>query len=459
MNNSSASPIKSASRLKPLTSVFDSALKYAWRHFGIRDRVIDLRYYRRLREWRRVRHSTTKTAGPPHRILILPSDPLLLTSSSGDQAMIGAIQSTLREQSANACFFAATAGPLAERAAQERGITPLPILSPSCTFTEAMKALESNTIGTVVAMGADVLDGSYNVEFSGRQLMLLDLFSRMGAECFITGFSVSKHFRPEIVDLFNDLDPSIQINLRDPVSFSRFTASTRACAKLVADVAFLLTPRSTHNTAQIQAWIQSQRQAGRLVVGLNCHPLLLELTERHKGSEFNSALTQLLGDLLEQKAVALLFIDHDSRGDSSDDRCLKPIHEALQPRHNERLYYPDFRLAADEVKEVAGMLDAVVSGRMHLMIASMGAGTPVFGIDYKDKMEGLLRHFEMPTNDLSSAADILSDYKREGQRVRQFLDEIAQKKLQVAKFKSIVRAAAKATFEKPGKVHTNEAAS
>jgi polysaccharide pyruvyl transferase WcaK-like protein len=48
---------------------------------------------------------------------------------------------------------------------------------------------------------------------------------------------------------------------------------------------------------------------------------------------------------------------------------------------------------ASQVKSVVAELDLVVSGRMHLVIAALGAGVPAAGIPYQNKFEGLFRHF------------------------------------------------------------------
>lgn len=422
-------------------------LKYAWRNLGIRKLVLERRFRVLEQDWKAARAKVQRRVGVPANILIIPSDPELLTSSTGDQAMIGAIVAYWRQAIPHARFNVAVANDVAAAAAHAFGMTPLRLLTPAATFETAIEQVRACEIGTVVAMGADVLDGSYNVAFSGRQLMLLDLLARGGADSYITGFSVSQDFHPRIVRLFDALDASIRINLRDPVSFGRFQRASMAQSNLVADVAFLLQPRVSPLTEEITSWIADQRQSGRVVLGLNCHPLLLELEDRHDLDRFLDAFVESIADFANRRDLAFLIIDHDSRGSSSDAICLRPVYDRLLERIGaDHILYPEERLAADEIKAVVGDLDGVVSGRMHLMIAAMGAGTPVFGIDYKDKMEGLLNHFGLPTDTLCTAADFMRDGDRSTLRLIEFVDRVDAIRTQVAEAKPVVKAAAMQNF-------------
>jgi len=44
---------------------------------------------------------------------------------------------------------------------------------------------------------------------------------------------------------------------------------------------------------------------------------------------------------------------------------------------------------------------------MHLSIAALGAGTPILGVTYQGKFEGLIKHFSLPDGVLSSPKDLL----------------------------------------------------
>jgi polysaccharide pyruvyl transferase WcaK-like protein len=104
----------------------------------------------------------------------------------------------------------------------------------------------------------------------------------------------------------------------------------------------------------------------------------------------------------------VLLISHDYRGADGDDTCLAPIHAALSAEMGGRLHYPTARHSAAELKAMAGLMDCVVTGRMHLAIAALGMGRPVAGLTYQDKFLGLFGLFEYPSGHLLAPADAKS---------------------------------------------------
>ncbi|HSW15180.1 MAG TPA: polysaccharide pyruvyl transferase family protein, partial [Solimonas sp.] len=72
-----------------------------------------------------------------------------------------------------------------------------------------------------------------------------------------------------------------------------------------------------------------------------------------------------------------------------------------------RLRHPEQPLSAPALKAVAGAMDGVVTGRMHLAIAALGQGRPVAGLTYQDKFQGLFRHFELPTDLLMPPSQVV----------------------------------------------------
>ena len=136
------------------------------------------------------------------------------------------------------------------------------------------------------------------------------------------------------------------------------------------------------------------------------------------------------------------MIDHDQRGDSSDHLCLKPIYQNLQAQLGDDILYPAERMKAPEIKAFVKELDGIISGRMHLMIAAMGVGTPVFGIDYKDKMEGLLRLNNLPVDYLTNSSNIMHNFEKELARIRDFIHDLPSLKRQLdANHESIIKRA------------------
>ena len=87
-----------------------SPLKYVWRNLGVRQHVLNRRFDHWLQQWQEACSCCENDfACQAENVLIIPSDPELLTSSSGDQAMIGAIIRYWQQTRQNSRFFAATA--------------------------------------------------------------------------------------------------------------------------------------------------------------------------------------------------------------------------------------------------------------------------------------------------------------------------------------------------------------
>lgn len=421
------------------------ALKYVWRNFGVRDFYLDRKLRRESRDWADLR-AAIRPQPTENRFLVIPSDPYLLTASLGDQAMIGSILEYWRAALPGAEVCIATAHADADRAALELGGRPVRMMGRGLSLSDVRQQIGRERFRAAILMGADGLDGSYDPVFSGHQLMALDMAARQGAECFITGFSVSKTFHPGVRRVFAEIAPAIRINLRDPLSYDRFATQAQVPAHRVADVAFLLSGQVSPRVAQSLEWVAGQRAAGRRVVAINFHPLLLELQERGRFPALLAAFTQMLRDLAARLPVSFLLLSHDTRGASADAHGLEPIRRALKDELGERLHYPAEQLRAPEIKGLVHELDAVVSGRMHLMIASLGAGTPVFGIDYKDKMEGLLMLLGLETGNLATAADLLADPAAVGAKIEGFLAGLEAERPKIAARLPHIRAMALENF-------------
>ena len=402
------------------------ALKYVWRNFGIRDKYLDVKYQSLLKEWQRDKAAPAwpRPVGEPV-VLIIPPDPALLTSSKGDEAMIGVTLAHFRNQWPNVRFLVATAGDEADANARRLNTEPVRALDEQLSLRQSLALLEGRNLRACVTIGADVLDGSYSQEFSGKLLMLTGMLARRGVETIVTGFSVSERPYPKLRFLLDEFTDDVVFNLRDPVSFSRFKMLTGASANLVADVAFLLQPQHDSEAAcAARQWCETQRAAGRKVIGLNLHPLLLDLKERHNIHRVVANFIQVTRAMIRRHDVSVVLLDHDFRGDSADYHCLDLVEQELREELPARVFRSPVRLSAAELKAVASYLDGIVSGRMHLMIASCGAGTPVFGIEYKGKMGGLMKHFQLDVTNLSNAAEIMDVPEVFSCKLDRFIDNL-----------------------------------
>lgn len=308
------------------------------------------------------------------------------------------------------------------RRAIDLGMIPIDFDSRGPIESNVLRA-RSVSPSFMIALGADVLDGSYDARFSLRMLATVDLIARAGAETVITGFSVSRNPSRETGPAFDALSESIKVFARDPVSMRRLMKLTGRRIELSADIAFLLEQKSEQSLSRPAGdafrWISRQRKNERIVLAVNLHPLLLNEDVVALDQLINKIATSLKHLMLE-RSVSVLLVNHDFRDAASDSHCLEEMHRILGTEGHEAVYYLSEECDARDLKFLISQVDGVVSGRMHLSIAALGVGTPILALNYKGKSEGLLEHFKMPSRCLVEATDclIMDDL---GDRLTQFV--------------------------------------
>ncbi|MDO9315465.1 MAG: polysaccharide pyruvyl transferase family protein [Burkholderiaceae bacterium] len=337
------------------------------------------------------------------RLLILPSDPWTLVGAKGDEAMMQAVVGRLRQYSSDLQVGVITATPVAHAAAGQLGFVSVPAWD--CSLGEVASQIEAFHPDAMVVLGADVLDGYYNPVTTSRMLLMADAAARHGVRVSILGFSFNNRPNSLVKPVFEGLSKRMAINVRDRVSFDRFRAFCNAPCRLVADSAFMLEADFSGDTVQaVERWSTSRRAAGDVILGFNMHPMLF----RHASSAQINALVgsavSALRAVAQRRRVSVLLLSHDYRGHDGDDVCLAPIALALADELGPQLNYPTTQFSAAQLKAMASFTDGVVTGRMHLAIATLGMGRPVAALTYQDKFQGLFAHFEYPERFLLTPA-------------------------------------------------------
>lgn len=404
--------------------------------------------WRLKRSWRAKRDKIVpqyQAARPPQRVLVAPSDPWSLIGARGDDAMIGAAVGLIRAANPGVEVAICTASAAASAAAVARGFRPLEVWGREEFVDPIIAMLRMYRPDALVILGADIMDGAYGAGPAARLLVLADLAARSGVATTVLGFSFNARPAAALRDILDELHPNVRLNLRDTLSRERFSSFTAANAHLVADSAFLLQPRESEATRRLAAWADTRRAAGRAVLGFNIHPMLLKPATPAQVTALVERSAAALLAVAAERPVSWLLLPHDYRGAQGDDACLAPIADRLAARLGEDLLHLDGEHAAAELKAIAGGLDGVVAGRMHLAIASLGMGVPVLAITYQDKFEGLYRHFALPDwLLLSPQAMLTEDVPRE--RLVRFVDTLVPLREQVAEKLPAVRLAARDNF-------------
>jgi colanic acid/amylovoran biosynthesis protein len=373
-----------------------------------------------LRRWQIARKGIGANAAPrnnPPRLVLLPSDPWSIHQSRGDEAMIEAAVGEMKRAHPDIEVYIVTATRAASAEVRAMGFKPLEFWRQPFSYETVARELCLTRPDFGMVLGADVLDGYYSPVDAARMLLVADLMAACGAKVSVLGFSFNSHPAKALREVFRLLDPGVVLNLRDSVSLQRFNDFAKNRAQLVADAAFMLVPQEeTAAVKRIAAGISEQRSQGRNVFVFNIHPMLFRTPEPAKLQQMIELAASAMGRLSREHPVSWVLLAHDYRPEIADDNCLRPLADRLRGTVGDHVHHVEQVLSAREIKAVVGLVDGVITGRMHLAIAALGQGTPVAAITYQDKFQGLFAHFGVSESLLLSPAQLLS-----GDNLEQFM--------------------------------------
>jgi colanic acid/amylovoran biosynthesis protein len=130
------------------------------------------------------------------------------------------------------------------------------------------------------------------------------------------------------------------------------------------------------------------------VVGVNANFILMPNPDGQSLEELASVYHRFVEEAVKSNpAFRCVFLGHDRRG-QDEFAFAGVIYRSLPPHLQAYCERQDEPCSFREMKAICASLDLVITGRMHLSIASLGGGTPVGCIVYNDKFEGLIQgHF------------------------------------------------------------------
>ncbi len=342
-----------------------------------------------VRETQKVHAEPRQQVG---RILIFPADLGDIAGSLGDDAMISATVTAARRHHAEVqidvlCYA------FAVETVRSQGFTPVPIEAKSKFPSEIAQLFRNTAYDALFLLGADIVDGHYSPETSMRLLITADLAEKSGVPATILGCSFNDKPALVLAEFFRNLDRNVSLNLRDTVSLDRLTSFASVNAHLVADSAFTLMP--TQGDAETISWIQRCRNQGHQVIGVNVHHMLFKECDAQEIRQKMLTFAATLQGLSETRPISWLLVPHDYRGVNKDEASLQLVMDALQDTDVSTFLLKGQHKASD-LKDIAGHLDGVITGRMHLAVAALGMGVPVVCFTYQGKFEGLFNHFDLP---------------------------------------------------------------
>lgn len=221
---------------------------------------------------------------------------------------------------------------------------------------------------------ADVLDGA----FGPGSLKYFEKASSLFADkkIFLKCFSYGSNPIKQSIDYVRRTNAVF--SLRDEYSLARFRGffPDKKCT-LEPDPAFGLEPSEPSNPIDIK----------EMCVGV-C-PAKKELQK----------YSEIVDSLLKKNYEPMLIV-HDLRKNVGDialcDELSKRHGVPILPTQDPR-----------EVKYYVSKMNFVITGRMHVAIASLGVGTKVYGFDYNEKMKGAFKLKNQEHNIITKIKDIL----------------------------------------------------
>jgi polysaccharide pyruvyl transferase WcaK-like protein len=273
-------------------------------------------------------------------------------------------------------------------------------------------------------IGADIIDGIYGGQGSDIRKDIISKLDFLGVKCTMLGSSLSDKVTDEAKSSLTTIDSRCNLFARDKYSLERMHQHNIK-AELSADVAFLMSPKDTTIESFFGKKITTERVIG----------LCLKDTDLGEDIQVHNQYLELLTKLLFKPEVSLVILPHHP----NDFLTMKSLVSKLPTKFSSKVFISDKFPSAAEIKGLAKHCDLVITGRMHVAIASLGANTSVLCIPYANKFEGLLNHFQLDENMYILKDKSLTDLDSACLQVETILEHINDSQQQISKMLPAVK--------------------
>jgi colanic acid/amylovoran biosynthesis protein len=257
------------------------------------------------------------------------------------------------------------------------------------TFFQNMSAIYtllklSREMKSFSVIGADVMDGYYNVRESVNRLFLLRVINLLGIETRITGFSWSPNAKDAATDLLRKISTQTKLCVRDPNSVRRLNSLRISTVTEVADLVFA--DDSLEFAANIQSWLDS---SDKPFVTVNISGLGVQ-----QNGEYSAHVSQykLVVDALRIKGYRILILPHVFRVGDGDLKVSADLFETSCTSEDLLIIEP---LTPAQERQMLKAASFVITGRMHVSILALSVGKPVIALETAGKVQGLFDLFEL----------------------------------------------------------------
>lgn len=232
-------------------------------------------------------------------------------------------------------------------------------------------AAESFTV-----VGADIMDGTYNVRSSIGRFSALHLAASSNVRSTVLGFSWSENPASNAIRALRSMDQEVYLNARDPRSAKRLRALGAKNVTEVSDVVF--------SSERIASVAEISHLEDDSFIVLNASGLIdSRILARDYGELFAWA---------HNSGLTVVVLPHVVRPGANDLPVCEEIFNTYASPSDVIIVRV---ITPDEVRGLAGRAKYVVTGRMHLAIMALSQGTPAFTLATAGKVEGLYDLFDL----------------------------------------------------------------
>jgi colanic acid/amylovoran biosynthesis protein len=272
-------------------------------------------------------------------------------------------------------------------------------------FVALMSILRLSTrMKSLSVIGADVMDGHYNLRASINRLFLLRVVNSRNIETRVTGFSWSTNAETIATKLLRKISEGTQLYVRDPESAKRLRLAAVNSITEVSDLVFH--DQTVADFPIVEEWVLASVKP---VVLVNISGLL---PKDYQSTSAQIAQYTNIVKYLHSKGYRILVLPHVFRkidGDldvsdllfsnacTSEDLIVRMPFTPSQERHFLR------------------HVSFAITGRMHIAVMALSVGKPVIAIETMGKVKGLFDHFNLAGYCIGSntnfSADVITQIK------------------------------------------------
>ncbi|MEX1199540.1 MAG: polysaccharide pyruvyl transferase family protein [Methylophaga sp.] len=229
-------------------------------------------------------------------------------------------------------------------------------------------------------IGADVMDGGYNPHASAMRAYAAIFAARVGIPARILGFSWNTQPHRKAVSALRAAgEKGVELLVRDAISQKRLNQLGISNTVLSADVVFANQRQQDQDIEDVLEYCQ-----GKSVALVNASGLIAKQIDQIE--EYKTIINKL-----KEEQYSIVLLPHVIR-EGANDLGVCQVIAALYPD----IYFVDRLLEPDQIKRLAKAAKLVVTGRMHLSIMSINAGTPAIVLSTQGKVDGLMAFFSLP---------------------------------------------------------------